>query len=162
MELVQLDTPLGPFRCLLEDNVVREARFVDAGTERHDVPDVHEALRAYFQGEVGALDRIAVGASGTSFQQRVWAALRHIPPGETASYAEIAAAIGAPNASRAVGSANASNPIGIIVPCHRVVRSDGTIGGYAGGVERKRWLLAHERSGHAVMPCGDRVEQRSA
>jgi AraC family transcriptional regulator of adaptative response/methylated-DNA-[protein]-cysteine methyltransferase len=81
---------------------------------------------------------------GTVFQERVWAELRKIPVGETRSYADIAAAVGAPGATRAVGSANGANPIAVLVPCHRVVRSDGTLGGYAGGLERKRALLAAE------------------
>jgi methylated-DNA-[protein]-cysteine S-methyltransferase len=123
---------------------VTEARFVDGGRARRDDPAVHELLAAYFAGEIGALDKIEVRARGTSFQQRVWRALRDIPPGHTWSYGELAEYIGTPGASRAVGSANASNPVGIIVPCHRVVRSDGTIGGYGGGIERKRWLLRHE------------------
>ena len=82
--------------------------------------------------------------SGTAFQQRVWADLRRIPPGETRSYLDIARAIGDPNATRAVGTANGANPIAIIVPCHRVVRNDGALGGYAGGLERKKALLAAE------------------
>ena len=101
---------------------------------------------AYFvDGDVDAIDAIDVDARGTSFQHKVWDALRRIPAGETASYVEIARAIGVPGASRAVGTANASNPIAVIVPCHRVVRADGSIGGYGGGVERKRWLLSHEQ-----------------
>jgi AraC family transcriptional regulator of adaptative response/methylated-DNA-[protein]-cysteine methyltransferase len=82
--------------------------------------------------------------SGTAFQQRVWAELRRIPPGETRSYLDIARALGDPNATRAVGTANGANPIAIIVPCHRVVRNDGSLGGYAGGLERKKDLLAAE------------------
>ena len=81
---------------------------------------------------------------GTPFQRRVWAALQQIPPGETRSYGELAAALGVPGAARAVGSANARNPLSIVVPCHRVVGADGSLTGYAGGEARKRWLLAHE------------------
>jgi AraC family transcriptional regulator, regulatory protein of adaptative response / methylated-DNA-[protein]-cysteine methyltransferase len=81
---------------------------------------------------------------GTAFQERVWAELRRIPLGETRSYADIAAAVGAPGATRAVGTANGANPIAVLVPCHRVVRSDGSLGGYAGGLDRKRALLAAE------------------
>ena len=83
---------------------------------------------------------------GTSFQQAVWAELRRIPAGETRSYAELAAAVGQPGAVRAVGSANGANPVAVLVPCHRVIRSDGTLGGYAGGLDRKRRLLAAETS----------------
>lgn len=102
------------------------------------------ALGAYFAGDVHALDDVAVDPPGTDFQRRVWAALRRIPVGSTWSYAELAAALGEPTATRAVGTANGANPIWLIVPCHRVVRSGGQLGGYAGGVERKSWLLAHE------------------
>ncbi len=106
------------------------------------------ALRAYLAGQLAALGDVPVDGGGTPFQRRVWAALREIPPGETASYSEIAARIGADGfrAARAVGLANARNPIAIAVPCHRVVGADGSLTGYAGGVERKRWLLAHERA----------------
>jgi len=87
---------------------------------------------------------LPIDAKGSVFQQRVWAELRRIPPGQTRSYAEIAAAVGQPGAVRAVGTANGSNPIAILVPCHRVVRSDGSLGGYAGGLETKRLLLRAE------------------
>ena len=87
---------------------------------------------------------LSIDVPGTAFQQRVWAELRKIPPGETRSYLDLARALGDPNACRAVGGANGANPIAIIVPCHRVVRTDGTIGGYAGGLERKRRLLESE------------------
>jgi methylated-DNA-[protein]-cysteine S-methyltransferase len=103
------------------------------------------ALDRYFAGNVGALDEIAVRAVGTPFQQHVWDALRRIPAGETCSYAELARVVGTPNAPRAVGRANATNPVPIVVPCHRVIRADGSLGGYGGGLERKRWLLQHER-----------------
>jgi AraC family transcriptional regulator of adaptative response/methylated-DNA-[protein]-cysteine methyltransferase len=83
---------------------------------------------------------------GTAFQEAVWRELRKIPPGETRSYAQIAAAVGQPSAMRAVGTANGANPVAVLVPCHRVVRSDGSLGGYAGGLERKRKLLDAERS----------------
>jgi methylated-DNA-[protein]-cysteine S-methyltransferase len=87
---------------------------------------------------------IAVDTGGTAFQQRVWKELRKIPAGRTVSYGCIAAAIGAPSAVRAVGAANGANPVGIVLPCHRVVGSNGQLTGYGGGLERKRWLLAHE------------------
>jgi methylated-DNA-[protein]-cysteine S-methyltransferase len=85
-----------------------------------------------------------VDLGGTAFQQRVWAALREIPAGRTVSYGEIAAAVGSPTAVRAVGAANGRNPVPIVVPCHRVIRADGNLCGYGGGIERKRWLLEHE------------------
>jgi methylated-DNA-[protein]-cysteine S-methyltransferase len=112
---------------------------------------VLDALARYFDGDVTAVDDLDVRAIGSAFQRRVWAALREIPVGTTASYVQIAREIGAPNASRAVGRANATNPVALVVPCHRVVRADGTLGGYAGGLERKRWLLEHERR-HAGPP----------
>ncbi len=105
---------------------------------------VKTAVAAYFDGDVRALDGLAVRTRGTDFQREVWAALRAIPPGETRSYGQLAVAVGRPKAMRAVGLANGSNPIGIIVPCHRVIGANGTLTGYAGGIERKRWLLAHE------------------
>lgn len=100
--------------------------------------------RAYFAGELDALTGVPVDGGGTAFQRRVWAALREIPAGETRSYSELAARLGMPRARRAVALANARNPIALAVPCHRVVGADGTLTGYAGGLERKRWLLAHE------------------
>lgn len=103
------------------------------------------AVRRYLDGDLAAVDDVAVDATGTPFQERVWEALRTIPPGETRSYGQVAAAIGSPGAVRAVGTANGANPVWVLVPCHRVVRSDGTVGGYGGGPERKRWLLDHER-----------------
>ncbi|MEI6486598.1 MAG: methylated-DNA--[protein]-cysteine S-methyltransferase [Sphingomonadales bacterium] len=102
------------------------------------------AFAAYFGGRPTALDSLAVAAIGSDFQRRVWAALRAIPAGETSSYGQLAAAIGQPSASRAVGLANGANPIGIVVPCHRVIGAGGALTGYAGGVERKAWLLRHE------------------
>ncbi len=103
-----------------------------------------EQLLAYFAGELRRFD-VPLAPVGTPFQQRVWAALREIPFGETATYGELAAAIGQPGAARAVGLANGRNPIGIIVPCHRVIGTDGKLRGYAGGVDRKERLLALER-----------------
>ena len=152
MDVVQLETPLGTFRAYVDDGRVRESRFVEGGgAQRAEDRKVADALAAYFAGEVEVIDSLSVEAVGTKFQQRVWNALRKIPVGETASYSEIADAIGCPGAARAVGSANASNPVGIIVPCHRVVRSDGSLGGYGFGVERKRWLLEHERGGSLTL-----------
>jgi O-6-methylguanine DNA methyltransferase len=101
-------------------------------------------LTAYFAGERTRFD-LDLAMAGTPFQQRVWAALREIPYGETVSYGELAASIGQPNASRAVGLANGKNPIGIIVPCHRVIGANGDMTGYGGGLARKRWLLSFER-----------------
>jgi methylated-DNA-[protein]-cysteine S-methyltransferase len=106
-------------------------------------------LRAYLAGDLAALADVPADGGGTPFQRRVWAALREIPAGETTTYGAIAARLGVAGdfrAARAVGLANARNPIAIAVPCHRVIGADGSLTGYAGGLERKRWLLAHERA----------------
>jgi methylated-DNA-[protein]-cysteine S-methyltransferase len=105
---------------------------------------VRRAVGAYFSGDVRALDGLVVKTCGTAFQRSVWAALRAIPAGETRSYGQLAATIGAPRAVRAAGLANGQNPVAVIVPCHRVIGANGTLTGYAGGLERKRWLLNHE------------------
>lgn len=103
------------------------------------------ALGAYLAGDLDAVDALRVDVTGTEFQARVWDQLRAIPVGQTRSYADVAGALGRPTATRAVGSANGRNPVWIVVPCHRVVRADGALGGYGGGLDRKRWLLEHER-----------------
>ena len=101
-------------------------------------------IRDYFAGDYRCLDAIPVSTGGTAFQQQVWSTLRTIPPGTTINYGEIAAKLGKPAAYRAVGGANALNPIPIVLPCHRVVGADASLTGYGGGIERKRWLLQHE------------------
>jgi len=103
-----------------------------------------DALRAYFAGDLGALDGLPVAFEGTDFQRAVWEALREIPCGATRSYTAIAQRIGRPNAVRAVGAANGANPVAVVVPCHRVIGASGSLTGYGGGLDRKRWLLAHE------------------
>lgn len=108
------------------------------------------ALRAYFDGEVSAIDRLRVATGGTEFQKSVWQALRTIRCGETISYAMLAERVGRPKAVRAVGHANGDNPISVVVPCHRVIGTNGSLTGYGGGIERKRWLLAHERAGNSA------------
>jgi methylated-DNA-[protein]-cysteine S-methyltransferase len=105
------------------------------------------ALAAYLAGDLDALDAVEVDLVGTPFQQRVWATLRSIPVGSTWTYAQVAAAVGSPAAVRAVGAASGANPVWLAVPCHRVVRGDGGLGGYAGGLDRKAWLLTHESAG---------------
>ncbi len=102
------------------------------------------AIGNYFAGELTAIDILPVKTGGTPFQRQVWHALRRIPCGATVSYAELAQRIGRPAAVRAVGLANGSNPVGIVVPCHRVIGANGSLTGYGGGIERKRWLLEHE------------------
>ena len=111
------------------------------------------ALEAYFDGELHAIDRVPTATGGTEFQRTVWRALRDIPVGETRSYGQLAAAIGHPSAVRAVGLANGANPIGIVVPCHRVIGANGSLTGYGGGLERKRWLLEYERATVPARPA---------
>jgi methylated-DNA-[protein]-cysteine S-methyltransferase len=162
--LDHLETPIGRFALVAdEDGRLRAAGWVDghgrmerllgAGSGKRGFALVlasnpnglSAALRAYFAGDLSAIDRLPVAFDGTDFQCAVWRALREIPCGETRSYAELARRLGNPNAVRAVGLANGANPIGVAVPCHRVIGSDGSLTGYGAGVERKRWLLAHER-----------------
>jgi methylated-DNA-[protein]-cysteine S-methyltransferase len=111
---------------------------------------VSAKVRAYLEGDLVALDAIPVETGGTPFQQRMWAALRRISPGTTVSYAELAVELGRPSGARAVGATNGRNPIAIVVPCHRVVGTDGSLTGYAGGLWRKRWLLTHEGAAAAT------------
>ena len=106
------------------------------------------AIAAYFAGDLHAIDALPVQTAGTPFQRDVWRALRQIPCGATISYGQLAAHIGRPAAVRAVGLANGANPIGVVVPCHRVIGSNGSLTGYGGGIHRKRWLLDHERQLH--------------
>jgi methylated-DNA-[protein]-cysteine S-methyltransferase len=105
---------------------------------------IREALDRYFEGDLTAIESIDCATNGTAFQQDVWSALRAIPAGGTLSYGALAARIGKANAVRAVGLANGSNPIALVLPCHRVIGTDGSLTGYGGGLDRKRWLLAHE------------------
>jgi O-6-methylguanine DNA methyltransferase len=105
---------------------------------------VRRGLDAYFAGDLTAIDNIPVATGGTPFQRTVWAALRRIPAGTTTSYGALAATIGRPSAIRAVGLAVGSNPIAVVVPCHRAIGTDHSLTGYAGGLPRKRWLLEHE------------------
>ena len=126
----------------------RPAQGPEAGWQRDDsvFQAVREQLDAYFAGRLRDFE-LPLRMAGTPFQHQVWEGLRAIPYGETVSYAELARRIGRPGASRAVGSANGRNPIAIVVPCHRVIAADGTLGGYGGGLDRKEWLLQHEAAG---------------
>jgi methylated-DNA-[protein]-cysteine S-methyltransferase len=103
-----------------------------------------DAINSYFAGELTAINTLPVQTAGTPFQREVWRALREIPCGVTLSYGKLAERIGRPAAVRAVGLANGSNPIGVVVPCHRVIGANGSLTGYGGGIERKCWLLQHE------------------
>lgn len=122
-------------------------RYGVGGYELHDDQggfDIRPQMAAYFAGDLTAIDAIPVDLGGTAFQRQVWLALRTIPAGQTATYAEQARRIQHPTATRAVGRTNGLNPIAIILPCHRVVGSNGALTGYAGGLHRKAWLLRHE------------------
>ncbi|TFU06425.1 methylated-DNA--[protein]-cysteine S-methyltransferase [Polymorphobacter arshaanensis] len=160
LQLDRFTTPIGELLLVFDDAGLRALDFVDFEERMRRLLRLHYGdvtltdapapaaitapLTAYFAGDLAALDSVKVATGGTDFQREVWAALRNIPAGATASYGELAAAVGRPKASRAIGMANGSNPIGIVVPCHRVIGANGTLTGYAGGVERKRWLLRHE------------------
>jgi methylated-DNA-[protein]-cysteine S-methyltransferase len=111
---------------------------------------IRAALSAYFNGDVAALKTIAWRIAGTPFQQKVWTALPKIPAGKTMTYGALAAKLGAPNAMRAVGHANGSNPISVVIPCHRLIGANGALIKYGSGLMRKRWLLTHE--GVALKP----------
>ena len=120
--------------------------------DRPAPPIICRALADYFAGDIGAIDRIEVATAGTPFQRAVWAALRTIRAGTTASYGALARRLGRPRAVRAVGAANGANPISIVVPCHRVIGADASLTGYGGGLERKRWLLTHEGAAFKDVP----------
>jgi methylated-DNA-[protein]-cysteine S-methyltransferase len=153
-----VDSPLGPLTLRADDGVLSGLYMTEhrhgPGPERlgervvEAAPAAREELAAYFVGELREFS-VEVVLRGTAFQARVWAALREIPYGETCSYGELAAAIAAPTAVRAVGLANGKNPVSIVVPCHRVVGSNGSLTGYGGGTDRKRTLL--ELEGAAVV-----------
>jgi len=121
------------------------ARYAPGGTLANgELPWARAALQAYFAGDPAALASSALHNGGSVLQNAVWRELRRIPSGATRSYSEVALAVGKPRAVRAVASANARNPVAIIVPCHRVIGRDGGLAGYAGGLWRKEWLLRHE------------------
>lgn len=113
-------------------------------TSGHAPAAILQALEAYFAGDLRAIDAIPCHTGGTLFQRQVWNTLREIAAGKTWSYSQMAIRIGLPKAVRAVGLANGANPIGLVLPCHRVIGADGSLTGYGGGIERKRWLLEHE------------------
>lgn len=153
-----VDSPVGPLTLAGAGTTLMHLRMADQTHEPDRSAwqaddgafgDVVDQLQAYFAGDLSSFD-VDLDMRGTEFQRRVWAALRTIPYGETRSYGEIATQIGAPGASRAVGLANGRNPVSIIVPCHRVVGSTGSLTGYGGGLDRKRALLTLENSASPV------------
>ncbi|HVE94532.1 MAG TPA: methylated-DNA--[protein]-cysteine S-methyltransferase [Acidimicrobiales bacterium] len=149
-----IESPIGPLTLAGDDRALTHLLMHEqahppqqVGTWEPDnsiFPEVVDQLGAYFSGELTEF-KVAMRLVGTEFQQRVWRALCDIPYGETESYGELAARIGQPTASRAVGLANGRNPIALIVPCHRVIGASGTLVGYGGGLDRKHTLLALER-----------------
>jgi O-6-methylguanine DNA methyltransferase len=153
-------SPIGPIECLFDEDSLVALDFeatsprtlalltrnlgtleIDAAPDRLGLTDT---LDRYFAGELRALDALTVRRYGTTFQQKIWAALRKLPAGKTTSYQALAKNLGMPEAQRAVGAANGANPISLVVPCHRVIGSDGSLVNYGGGIDRKRWLLKHE------------------
>jgi O-6-methylguanine DNA methyltransferase len=173
----QLDTPLGPMLALASDQGLCALEFIgptravrlEARLRRwfpaHEIVDevtptlarTREWLSAYFEG--AAADLPPLDLRGAAFELRVWTALRRIPSGATSTYGAIAATLGAPGAARAVGAANGANPVSLIVPCHRVIGSSGTLVGYGGGLDRKKWLLDHEA--RAFRPASGHLETRT-
>jgi methylated-DNA-[protein]-cysteine S-methyltransferase len=168
--LDHLKTPIGEMRIVAdEEGNLRAVDWTDHQTRLDRLLRLHygddfqlaatrdphgltRAMEKYFAGELLTIDALPVKTEGTPFQQSVWSALRSIPCGSTVSYSELAARIGHPAAVRAVGLANGSNPVGVVVPCHRVIGANGSLTGYGGGIERKFWLLQHE--GHAPKTDG--------
>ena len=159
--LDRLATPIGPLLIVTDD--AQRLRAIEWEDHRprlekllrryHGTFDLQEAappaptrraLQAYFEGELDAVAGLETAKAGTDFQRLVWAGLRRIPAGETLSYGGLAAKLGRPTASRAVGLANGANPIPIVVPCHRVIGAGGSLTGFGSGLPRKRWLLDHE------------------
>ncbi|MDQ1246546.1 MAG: methylated-DNA-[protein]-cysteine S-methyltransferase [Actinomycetota bacterium] len=146
------DQPAGPSGAVvasgfgsLEDLLIEVLHaYPERGAQPADLPEVAQAIGDYFSGDVAALDRVSVAQSGPEFRREVWQAMRAIPAGQVYSYAELAAAAGRPRASRAAGTACATNPVAPFVPCHRVVRAGGALGAYGYGVEVKAALLKHE------------------
>lgn len=155
----EIDTPLGPLQLRFDADglhavTILRASQNETGHEtgpRGRYPQ-RGAFERYFKGDLSALTQLPVVMQGTAFQQRVWEALRTIAPGTTWSYAQLAAEIGNTKATRAVGSANGRNPLCIVVPCHRVISADGSLGGFSAGLDAKRWLLQHEGAQY----CRDR------
>ena len=163
------DTPLGRMLIAATSKGICRLTFNDDASSLHrrfpNATIIEDAggLRDLVEGALAAIDRplavhdLPIDVAGTAFQEAVWRELRRIPPGETRSYAQIAAAIGQPGAVRAVGTANGDNHVAVLIPCHRVIRSDGTLGGYAGGLDNKRKLLAAEGRSFEIpeLPLGD-------
>ncbi|HTN87016.1 MAG TPA: methylated-DNA--[protein]-cysteine S-methyltransferase [Sorangium sp.] len=171
LSLDEVETPVGPLLLVAGGGAIHALEFADCAPRLHrslaarygavvlrgaaDPSGFSSRLRAYLRGDHVALSDIPVEPGGTPFQRRVWAEVQRISPGATRTYGEVAATLGQPSASRAVGLANGRNPVCLVIPCHRVIGAGGELTGYAGGLERKRWLLAHE-AGAAVRGSPER------
>lgn len=150
----QLRTPLGDMVAIADDNALHILDFKDSGNisrfsscnegDNTILLRLESELDAYFKGTLKKFS-IPLNLQGTDFQREAWGALQNIPYGETCSYQEQAEKIHNPTAFRAVANANGQNKLSIIIPCHRVIRSNASLGGYGGGIERKKWLLKHEK-----------------
>lgn len=158
-QLASIPTPLGALNAALHGDAVVALAFADSWARVEDfvrrrfgafetqpsvAPSVAAAVTRYFEGDLEALRDLPIDPGGTDFQRAVWGELRRVPVGGTVFYGDLARAIGSPGAARAVGAACGANPIWLGIPCHRALGNDGHLTGYAGGVARKRWLLAHE------------------
>jgi methylated-DNA-[protein]-cysteine S-methyltransferase len=160
LQFDRIDSPIGDILIVVDDGQLCSLDYADYKprmmtllqrrygavhlTEVVDPCGFSSRVREYLAGDYNSLDTIPVNTGGTVFQQEVWSALRTIPPGTTMAYGELAAKLGRPTAYRAVGGTNALNPVAIVLPCHRVVGANASMTGYAGGIERKQWLLKHE------------------
>ena len=148
METAFINTPLGVAKLQCDENGINSISILDGDEKLSDIlPEALEdavyQLREYFEGRRTQFS-LLLNPQGTDFQKRVWQALEQIPYGKTTSYMELSKTLGDPKAIRAVASANGKNPLWIVIPCHRVIGSDGSLTGYAGGIHRKKWLLEHE------------------
>lgn len=173
-----LDSPIGPIVLVVDGEYLCSLDFADCEqrmmillqrrygpvhlTRKSDPCGISRRIHAYFASDYGRLNEIAVKTGGTAFQQSVWSALRTIPAGTTTTYGALAAQLDKPTASRAVGAANALNPVAIVLPCHRVVGANASLTGYAGGIWRKRWLLWHEGKTFASAKERDEKTTRQA
>ncbi|SNY70388.1 methylated-DNA--[protein]-cysteine S-methyltransferase [Enterobacter sp. CC120223-11] len=159
----KIATPLGPLWILCDEQFnLRAVEWEEHSDRMVQLLDLHyrtegyervaasnpnglsQKMKEYFDGDLSIIDCLPSATGGTDFQREVWKALRSIPCGQVMHYGQLAERLGRPGAARAVGAANGSNPVSVVVPCHRVIGSNGTMTGYAGGVQRKEWLLRHE------------------
>ncbi|HZD37851.1 MAG TPA: methylated-DNA--[protein]-cysteine S-methyltransferase [Actinomycetes bacterium] len=160
LETSTITTPIGPLTLVASDGVLRAASFTDRPDEVHarmgpdareqelrrtgDLGPIADALRAYFDGEVHAIENLPVEQAGNTWFQSAWKVMREVPAGSSISYRELAARVSDPSNARAAGFACARNQVVLVVPCHRIVRTDGSLGDYYYGLDVKRWLLRHE------------------